>query len=387
MHVLLVEPGYYTQYPSLGLLKISAWHKLNGDTVEFVRGTATLRYVRRAPDRVYVTSLWSWAWEPVHAAVHMSKVCFPKAEIWLGGIYASLVPEHANTSGADRVATGLISEVEDILPDYSLVPEWNEKRKASIFFTHRGCVRSCEFCSVPKLEGKPFQVRQKKSFRHLIYQGHNRVVLWDNNILGEPNWREVIEELKDINLPVDFNQGLDARFLTEEVAECFKGLNMPFVRLAYDFPGMGKAVLRAIENLSRIGVNRRRVMCYVLFNFKDSPEDLFERVRNLLDWGVVAYPMRFQPLDSLEKDRYVSPGWTVEQLEMVANARRVIGYGGAFPPYEGLRKKFDKAKNFEHAFGLYRTKAGLRLKRTRLERNELFAEMSEDHDWPLTVLG
>src|SRR5437867_3458758 len=100
MHVLLVEPSYYSQYPPLGLLKISALHKLQGDTVEFVRGTSALRYIREDPDRVYVTSLWSWAWEPVHAAVNMSRICFSKAEIWLGGIYASLVPEHAKTSNA-----------------------------------------------------------------------------------------------------------------------------------------------------------------------------------------------------------------------------------------------------------------------------------------------
>ena len=84
--------------------------------------------------------------------------------------------------------------------------------------------------------GKPFQVRRSRSFKHLIHPEHNKVILWDNNILGEPNWREVIEELKELKLAVDFNQGLDARFLTEEIAECFRGLNMPFIRLAYDFP-------------------------------------------------------------------------------------------------------------------------------------------------------
>jgi hypothetical protein len=93
----------------------------------------------------------------------------------------------------------------------------------------------------------------------------------------------------------------------------------------------------------------------VLYNYKDTPADLFKRIRDLLGWGVSAYPMRYQPLDgngAFEKDSYVAPGWTSEELDMVAAARRVIGYGGAFPPYEGLVKKFRDAGNFHEAFGL-----------------------------------
>ena len=75
-------------------------------------------------------------------------------------------------------------------------------------------------------------------------------------------------------------------------------------------------------------------------------------MRDLVDWGVVAYPMRFDPLDSLTKKQHVGPKWTTEQLEIVARARRVIGYGGAFPPYEGLSKKLLEARSFEEAFAL-----------------------------------
>ena len=93
-------------------------------------------------------------------------------------------------------------------------------------------------------------------------------------------------------------------------------------------------------------------MVYVLYNFRDDPEDFFERVRNVLEWGAVAYPMRYEPLDSLKKNQYVSPNWTREQLEMVAKARRVLGFSGAFPPYKALVEKFQKAESFEEAFKL-----------------------------------
>ena len=61
-------------------------------------------------------------------------------------------------------------------------------------------------------------------------------------------------------------------------------------------------------------------------------------------------PVRYQPLETYVKNSYVSPNWTIEQVEMIARARRVIGYGGAFPPYGGLRKKFSNAGTFEEAF-------------------------------------
>lgn len=82
------------------------------------------------------------------------------------------------------------------------------------------------------------------------------------------------------------------------------------------------------------------------------PRRLFGRGKRPNDLGVVAYPMRYQPLEPCVKDSHVSPNWSKEQLEMVAKARRVIGYGGAFPPHEGLKKKVLNARSFEEAFSL-----------------------------------
>jgi hypothetical protein len=62
--------------------------------------------------------------------------------------------------------------------------------------------------------------------------------------------------------------------------------------------------------------------------------------------------MRYQALQPGPKDGYISPSWTKEQLEMVARARRVIGYRGAFPPYEGLKRKILATINFDKAFEL-----------------------------------
>ena len=301
-----------------------------------------------------------------------------------------------------------MTEAEDLLPDYTLVPEWVSSRSASILFSHRGCIRACSFCAVPALEGKPKQVRPTTRVKHLIADGHKRVILWDNNILGESHWREVIDELRTLDLEVDFNQGLDARLVTEDVAATLRGVNIPTIRLAYDFVNMGDAVYRAVRFLKKAGLTDRRlrhICCYVLYNYKDSPIDLYRRVRDLLEWGVSAYPMRYQPLKgehAFEKDSYVSPGWTPEQLDMVAAARRVIGYGGAFPPYEGLVNKFKEAARaddpFDRAFKLRAHPEGKAPRTDFGRKNEALGagfelrefawdliQMGKDHQCPVPV--
>ena len=155
-----------------------------------------------------------------------------------------------------------------------------------------------------------------------------------------------------MNLEVDFNQGLDARLLNEEVAAMLKRLKASVVRLAYDSDSIRPALERAIEVIKDKGIRGREIIVYCLYNHIDTPEKFINRIKDLLVWGVVAYPMRYEPLEPRPKNTFVSPNWTAEALEMVADARRVIGFNGAFPPYEGLKRKILDAKNFEEAFRL-----------------------------------
>ena len=67
----------------------------------------------------------------------------------------------------------------------------------------------------------------------------------------------------------------------------------------------------------------------------------------LLSWGVTSYPMRFEPLTSLTKNAWVAPNWSQDALQTVAAARRVLGYAGAFPPYDALKNKLEKARDFD----------------------------------------
>jgi len=232
-----------------------------------------------------------------------------------------------------------------LLPDYSLVPNW----KSSIIFSSRGCIRKCGFCAVPRLEPK-FSARQ--TIQHLIYPGHKKVIFWDNNILASSHWRDIFREVRELDLRVDFNHGIDARLINEEVAEEISKLQSNYIRLAYDMHSVRDSVESAITNLKEVGIRGRGIIVYTLYNYKDSPEDFLSRIRDLIEWGVASYPMRYEPIDSLKKNSYVAPKWTPELLEMIADARRVLGYAGAFPPYEGLKKKILNADGFMEAFKL-----------------------------------
>jgi len=347
-NILLVEPQkgrhYYTSYPPLGLLKLSSYHKQRKDIVKFVQGFSNNGY---DPNIIYITSLFTYAFEPVHEVIRYYSANYKKAKIIVGGIYATLCTDHLIETFGKRIEIrkGIQKELDNILPDYSLVPNW----QTSILFSSRGCTRKCSFCTVNQLEP---DFKALKSIKHLIYPGHTKVTFWDNNVLASPYWKDIFDELKELKLEVDFNQGIDARLLTKEVANRLKKLNIPRVRLAYDTIGVKESLRKAIKLLNESGFDGRRIIVYCLHNFTDSPEDFLNRLKDLMEWGVVVYPMRYEPPEPRKKNTYVGLNWSAEQLEMIAQARRVIGYGGAFPPYEGLKKKFINAKNFERAFAL-----------------------------------
>jgi len=350
-HILLVEPSYYTRYPPLGLLKLAAYHKLLGDTVELVKGC---RPAHERPDRIFVTSLFTYAWHPVHQAVAFYRTLYPSVSITIGGIYATLMKQHAELTGAE-VYSGLNEEVEGVLPDYSFVPEF----KASILFSSRGCIRRCPFCAAPILEPYDPRITGLQSISHLIYPGHKKVIFWDNNFFANPHWLDIVLELKEKSLKVDFNQGLDARLITWEVSEELKGLKIEPIRLAYDTNGQRESVRKAISLLKEAGFSERQMIIYLIYNFDETPQEFLSRLQDILEWGAVGYPMRYEPINTygvdgnpLAKNMFISQHWSAELLEMLARARRVIGYGGAFPPHEGLRKKICNASTFEQAFAL-----------------------------------
>ncbi len=349
-HVLLVKPKFYSAYPPLGLLKLSNYHKKQGDETQLVWGTG--QSIKFTPDLIYITSLFTWAWEPVWESIRYYKSKYPDSELWLGGLYASLMPEHAALSGVkpENIFRGIHTKAEFEMPDYDIVPQWNEKQKASIVFASRGCIRSCVFCGVPKIEGK--LCLERENIKDQIWPGHKRLIFFDNNFLAGKNRDKIFAEIKELGLPVDFNQGLDARLINKEIAKKIGEIKIDrFVRISYDTSDVGPAVKKAIELLKENGIDGRNILVYLLYNFTDTPEDFFSRLKQVLKLGAVAYPMRFQPVYSLKKNSYISPQWNQKRLDALATARRLFGSGGTFPPYEGIMKvKVNGCHSFDEAF-------------------------------------
>ncbi|MEM0135973.1 MAG: hypothetical protein QXU18_12245, partial [Thermoplasmatales archaeon] len=185
MRILLIEPDYYTRYPSLGLLKIGKLEERKWNEIKLVRGTTVISDF--IPDKIYITSLFTYAWKPVHTAIEFYKKAYPQADMHVGGIYATLLPNHIKSVFPFvKLHFGLYTEAENLLPAYHLLKQ-TEKWKdwnSSIVFTSRGCIRKCPFCVVPKMEG--YFKADKPSIMPLIYPNHKKVVIWDNNFLASP---------------------------------------------------------------------------------------------------------------------------------------------------------------------------------------------------------
>lgn len=351
MKILLVKPDYYAPHPPLGLLKFATYYRDKGHKIEFQpRGFHNPGY---EPDLILVTSLWTWAWWPVHRTIRVAKMTHKGAEIRLGGIYASLMPEHAAESGADEVVTGLVPQIEHLTPDYSLVPEWNGKPwDKSIVFASRGCNRNCDFCAVRTLEGG-MQGRMDEHIENQIWPGHKWIFVQDNNILAAPNWQQAFKIFQDHNLLMDFTGGIDLRIVTDKQAAMIKEMRIRSIKAGFDDLNQWPKIRKGIRTFEDAGQRARDIILYELFNFRDTPQDLFDRIKVACDWKAVSYPMRFQPIKgvmALKKDSYISPEWTPDILEVVARGRRILGVHGAFPPTNALHDRLEQSTDLRQLF-------------------------------------
>lgn len=171
-------------------------------------------------------------------------------------------------------------------------------------FTSRGCIRRCSFCAVWRTEG---------ILRELA-DWPVRPIVCDNNLLAcsERHFDNVIDKLKPLR-GIDFNQGLDARLLTKYHADRLAELDC-LVRLAFDSVTYESEFLSAFEKLRRVGIPKKRIRVYVLVGYKDAPDDALYRLRRVSDLGIDPNPMRYNPLDTMQRDSYVGPNWTDSEL-------------------------------------------------------------------------
>ena len=365
-------------YP-LALLKIGAWRKSLGDECKLYRRLPDAGEV----DEIWITTVFTFDIPYALGIVRESK---NRADVVrVGGVSASLLPEYFEREGI-QVHRGLLPEAEQFSPDWSLL---NKKPEYSITHTSRGCIRKCRFCMVPRLE-PGFQNRP--AWRDDLFPGAKTVLFYDNNWLAKERdeWFSDVEELRDIVKSngvrtIDFNQGLDARILTEEMADALQGLPITPYRFAFDGKQEDKYYQQAIRMMAERGVNK--FVSYVLHNFMDTPEDFYYRLRASVELTeelgvkVDSFPMRYQPILTVDPKRgYVGKHWKSHQLKAFMGLLNHHSFGGTvsattikeFEYWFGENEKeFVRLLNYPKIYELAKKRKGnLRLIRTRARQND-----------------
>lgn len=266
--------------PNLALMKLSSYHKAQGDDVVFTRHISR-DLLDGQPDRVYASAIFGFS----SAHLEDFKLNWPEAII--GG-----------------TGSGHWGTVEDIIGqhdglDYSIYPDY----EFSIGFTQRGCRLKCGFCVVPKKEGSP-----KPNARIAdIWRGPGyakKICLLDNDFFGQPKevWRERIAELRGGDFRVCFNQGLNVRLLDEESCAHLATVQYrddQFQRrrlyTAWDNLKDEAIFFRGIDMLEKAGIPPNHIMAYMLVGY--DPEETWERIwhrfHKMADRGILPYPMVF----------------------------------------------------------------------------------------------
>ena len=249
-------------WPSLPLMKISAYHKALGDDVE-------TWFPMNNYDKVYMSKVFTFT-PDVDSVIYAD-------EIERGGT-GYFYPDGGHP---------LPEEIEHIYPDYGLYADAT-KGKAFGFLT-RGCPRNCGFCIVSKKEGRAsHQVAELSEF----WRGQKEIKLLDPNILACKDRERLLQQLAASGAWVDFTQGLDIR-LIEGAEELVSAIKVKRIHFAWDNPEQDlRPQFRAFKEKS--GLDYRRLGVYVLTNFNSTHEQDLERVYFLRDLGYDPYIMIYE---------------------------------------------------------------------------------------------
>ena len=290
-------------FPNLPLMKLSAWHKEQGDHVEFYDPMFSGHM-----DRVYMSKVFTFT--PDY------EYCIDADEIRKGG------------TGYEYPSGGALlpSEVEHIYPDYDL---YGITDTAYGFLT-RGCPRGCDFCIVKDKEGKrSVKVANLSEF----WNGQKYISLLDPNFFACQDWKTLAEQLIASRAYIDFNQGIDIRIMTEEKVEHLKRMRIKDVHMAWDRYEDKDTILPKFEMLRKItSWDRRKLLVYVLCNFDTTHEQDLDRIYTLRDMGYDPYVMIYNKDKTKRTD-------TVRKLQRYVNGKPIFHTVERFEDYDPHERK------------------------------------------------
>ena len=281
MNVLLLHLD--GKLPNLALMRLSAWHKAKGDHVVFRRADNPRLLEPRFEDVEWDRVYGSLIFERTRPLAERVRQIYPDAV--LGG------------TGWDVAKTLEDLGVDAQAMDYSLYPRFAQ----SLGFTQRGCRLRCAFCVVPRKEGA---VRETATIAD-IWRGDpwpREVLLLDNDFFGQPRWPERIDELKAGRFRVSFNQGINARMLTDEAAAAIASVDyrddsmrVKRIYTAWDNRKDEARLFAGLEALVDHGVRPDHIMVYMLIGYwpGETSEDREHRRSRLRAFGARPYPMPY----------------------------------------------------------------------------------------------
>jgi len=365
-NILLIEPDYKNKYPPLGLMKISTYHKKKGDSVIFYKGfSPELR--SQVWDRIYISTLFTFHWNKTIKTIKYYRNSSKHLNnIFVGGVMATLLGDEIRKEININVIKGLLDQkgklgysdddqIDCLLPDYSILdhstnPLFSYKYPTfDSYFVHatRGCIHRCKFCAVPYIEPTFFNAlsifKQIDRIRKKFGDKRNLLIM-DNNILASDRFTEIIDEIKEsgfkkgaklsvkkncrktlLKRTVDFNQGVDVRLLNPKKMKLISEIAIEPLRIAFDFIKYEKLYKKKVWLAAEYGI--KNLSNYILFNYKDTPEDFYKRLQINIELNeefekrgfqtkIWSFPMKFSPISGkwCKRRDFVGKNWNKKYL-------------------------------------------------------------------------
>lgn len=254
-------------FPNMALMKISAWHKAQGDTVEW--WWSDFEYY----DIVYKSKIFSDAYtkdkpDPMNCG-----------KVIKGGTGYQIHLVNGKEVYDKETDTFLPPEVERMFPDYSIYPQYD----FAITMTTRGCPNGCAFCHVSAKEGKcAIKVANVSDF----WNGQKKIVALEANLTACAEKRDLFQQFKETQALINFSQGLDVRLMSEEDIEDLNAMRLKDIHFAWDNPKVDLTeCFRRYAAKTKHRPHGSFGTVYVLTNFNSTMEENLHRIYTLRDLG------------------------------------------------------------------------------------------------------
>lgn len=293
-------------FPSLPLMKLSAYHKAMGDEVEMYMPINQY-------DLVYASKVFSFTDDIDTDSVIQAD------EVKRGGTGYCISVKNGKEVFDNSKNTFLPREIEHIYPDYALYPQY----KYAVGFLTRGCPRNCGFCVVGEKEGL---CSKQAADLNEFWRGQKEIKLLDPNILACKDYESLLKQLAESKAKVDFTQGLDIRLTNPDNIELLNKIKVTMLHFAWDNPKQDLTrYFRRFSEHTKIKSDRNKAV-YVLTNYNSTLEEDLYRIYTLRELGYNPYVMIYQKENAPKE---------IKRLQRWVNCRWIFRTVNKFEDYKG----------------------------------------------------